>query len=535
VADEESGNKVAVSGHVLAPGEPARILRGAFVNYSGNLVAGVVGLLLIPIVVRGVGAPEYGLWVAALALSTLVGAFDPGLSWAVTREVARDTRPSTETADFVRGALLVFLATGAAGGVAIAVLGLGAQAWLTFAAELQPVVAPLFAAIGVAFAGNQVTFYVLGILHGAKRFGAASLLLITGTVLRAGGILWLVGAGSGVVSLAIWTGVAAWAAALVGLAVTSQLEPAFRIGGGPIRLRAVRGHLGFGIASQLTNLGVRWVWDAPVLVLAFLSGSAALVPYHLAQKFPLAVATVPWRVAEAVFPWASSGDTSSTSTRNEQVLTLGTRYSLAVALPACALLMVVAPGLLTVWLGTTEPATVAIFRIMTVAILADAAGVSAMHVLWASGRVVTVIKVLASMAVAITLLCLAAIPPLGIVGAAWAFLLPVAAGAAAFLLSATASPACAVRVLRSAIPGVVLPTLLVTAAVSVANIAWPLRSWPALLVAGALSAMMYVAVFYWTTPHQHEKAALRTGRDALCAVLGSAAPRARKRQPSPRR
>jgi O-antigen/teichoic acid export membrane protein len=71
-------------------GEGARLVRHGLANAIGRLAIGAIGIVLVPIMLDGIGAEAYGLWIAALALGEIAASIDLGLGWAITREVARD-------------------------------------------------------------------------------------------------------------------------------------------------------------------------------------------------------------------------------------------------------------------------------------------------------------------------------------------------------------------------------------------------------------------------------------------------------------
>src|SRR5450432_598719 len=105
--------------------ERVRLMRDGVVNYSGFVTNGLVGIILVPVMLRCLGPESYGLWLAALATHGMLGGFDFGLHWSITREVsAAPSAPSEETVGFVRAAGNVYLLLGITGAVLIATLGL---------------------------------------------------------------------------------------------------------------------------------------------------------------------------------------------------------------------------------------------------------------------------------------------------------------------------------------------------------------------------------------------------------------------------
>ena len=102
----------------------AGVLRNGVLNVVSPIVSGVTALLLVPILLNVLGAEVYGVWLAVMALVTLLGAADFGLRWSVVRDVAAaGSTGGEETRRFLRGAAGMILGSAALGGVTIALLG----------------------------------------------------------------------------------------------------------------------------------------------------------------------------------------------------------------------------------------------------------------------------------------------------------------------------------------------------------------------------------------------------------------------------
>src|SRR5437879_796920 len=112
--------------------EGVRVIRHAIVNCSGLFVTAAVAMVLVPVMLRNLGRPMYGLWIAMESTVAMLARIDLGVPWAVTREVA------TTNAGGFDGGSRRFI--GAAGGVSIL---LGLAGWLCLAALGGPIGAAL--------------------------------------------------------------------------------------------------------------------------------------------------------------------------------------------------------------------------------------------------------------------------------------------------------------------------------------------------------------------------------------------------------
>src|SRR5262249_42705067 len=130
-------------------------------------------------------------------------------------------------------------------------------------------------------------------------------------------------------------------------------------------------------------------------------GPAQIVPYYVGLKLPVAVSWVSWHATGVLFPAASERQQANDPRLIEEIIEAGTRWNLVLALPLCIVLGILGPGIMTAWLGPEGvPGAVTIMRLVTAAVLAEALGASALHVLWGRGAMSPLLAVLGSMAAA---------------------------------------------------------------------------------------------------------------------------------------
>ena len=132
--------------------ERVRLMGDGVFNSFNVLVSGLIGFLLVPIMLHGLGIETYGIWIAALSLVGVVGLFDFGLALTVIREVAASlNKPSkTETAKFVRASRNAFFLVGVIGAILIATLGLPLSHDLHLSALSQKTAPGVFVLAGLA-------------------------------------------------------------------------------------------------------------------------------------------------------------------------------------------------------------------------------------------------------------------------------------------------------------------------------------------------------------------------------------------------
>lgn len=222
--------------------ERVRLMRDGVLNNASLLISGLVGIVLVPIMLRGLGVESYGLWIAALSVAGTVGLVDFGLGLSVTREVAASlsSTDGSEAGPFIRAAGTVFILIGIVGGIIIATLGLPLSSGLHLAPANRPVAHAVFALAGVSFLADRLLAFTTAVLRGLRRFDITNLLATLAAALRAIGIIALIKVGSGAVAVMMWQVVATAAPALAGQWVVGKLQGAFRFRLGRLDWNLVR-------------------------------------------------------------------------------------------------------------------------------------------------------------------------------------------------------------------------------------------------------------------------------------------------------
>ncbi len=500
-------------------------MRDGVFNYSSVLVAGLVGIILVPIMLKGLGAESYGLWIAVLAVAAVPAGFDFGLGASVTREVAASLgdEARNKAAPFIRAAGNAYVVLGLFGALAIGTLGVPLSRNLHLSAAGQKIAPTVFLLIGLSFLTDQVLSFVLGVLRGLRRFDVANLILNASIFLRAAGIAALVEAGAAVVPVAAWYTLISVLIALAGLGVVGRLVPRFRLRVAGVQWSSLRGHFEFAFTSLLATAAIKIIWGLGAVLIGVILGSAWVVPFHIGEKFPLAVAGITWRMAEVLFPAASEHERAQNMEGTREVLEVGTRWIFILALPLCLVLWIVGPNLLRAWVGEVRPDTLQILRLVTLAVLADAVGVGAMYVLWGRGRARDVLVILGSMAVAIFGFSLWFLTRLGIVGLAWGMVFPMVFGSLAFLYMA--SRACGIaslELMRGIGRGLLLPAVACGATtLGIVHLALPGR-WTEVLGATLAGGAAYAGILYLGGAREEERRLIHAAVTLPAAVSRSA-------------
>ena len=517
-----------VSGEAAEAGldrnERIRLMRDGILNNTSIFISGLIGIVLVPIMLKGLGSEAYGVWIAALSITSAAGLFDFGLGASLTREVAAAQREGIgdETTRFLKAAGTANLAIGILGALLIATLGMPLSSGLHLSPVAGKIAPEVFALAGVSFLSDRLLAYTLAVLRGMRRFDISNLVSSLAALSRACGIIVLIKLQAGLPALMTWQVGAGLAAALAGQFMVASLKSEFRYRTGRLEWKLVRSHLPFGSASQLTSIMEVMIWDMIPVVVGLVLGSRWIAPFYIAQKFPTAVAPLIWSAAEALFPAVSQHRRDEDMGATRAILEAGTRWIVALALPLCAGLWLIAPELLGAWVGNVDPGAVLVMRLITAAMFLEGIAAAPVQVLWGRGELRPLLLVPSCILVASLGLTLGLLPRLGMVGAAWGLLLPTLVGAAAYFH--VAAEICGVRVLSllgSAFRGLALPVLAMVACVTGVQ-DFGLKGWPGVSVTIAAGGFVYLLCFFLSGAREEELILTRRLIAALRALPSSA-------------
>ena len=496
----------------LALAERVRMMRDGLINYSSLLITGVSSIILIPIFVRHLGAEFYGIWLAAFAISGIVAAFDFGLAWSVTREIAANLHGThaDEMSIFVQAAGQAYIALGLVGGALIAVGGAKLSPGLHLSAQGSAVAPLMFAILGIAFLADRVFSFSTAVLAGLRRFDLLNILLIVSTVARTAVTIVVLLAGSSVNTVAAVYAVVAWGTALASQVVVVRMRPEFQMRRYVLHYRVLRPHFSFGINTLLTTFAAKAIWESAPLILGFVRGSAAIVPFQIGQRLPTAISDLNWRVSEVLFPAAGAQQNARDMQGMRALLEFGTRWSVVLTLPLCLLLAIVAPDLLTIWIGNPPQESIWVLRIMSAAIACEAIGVGANNVLLGRGAAGTVCIVHAVFSVPILLASFALVKTIGIIGPAIALLAVLLLISLVLLhIAARRCGTSIFAVLLHSIRGVVLPTIASVACTLLLLKTIHPRNWTTLIAMVITAVLVYSASLYFKGGREEERELVR--------------------------
>ena len=178
--------------------ERVRLMLDGIVNNLNPIVSGALGIVLVPIMLRGLGGETYGLWIIALSLPGIVGAIDFGLGLSVTLQVAgcRDSDARRQAARFVMAGENAHVGVGLVGAAIIGVLGIFSRNLRHLPHSEKRLIPAVTGLVGLSNVCERMGGLEGERLSGLRRFNIMNLISVAATVLEFGGIVGLIVAGT---------------------------------------------------------------------------------------------------------------------------------------------------------------------------------------------------------------------------------------------------------------------------------------------------------------------------------------------------
>ncbi|MDP9262792.1 MAG: glycosyltransferase [Acidobacteriota bacterium] len=516
--------------------ERLRLLRDGIANCSGQLLSGLVALVMIPIMLRFMGVEGYGLWVAAWTLSSLIWLSDFGLEWSMVREISLAIGAGKEDSapDLVASAFSANFWLAVPGALAVAAVGYFLPDIFQSAAPTRELVPMLLALVGAASIADRVTVFLSSVLKGMRRFGTGNMLMVLLSVVRAVGTAIVLVAGGGLLAVAAWYLAGGALVALLATAWTRRIDPRYRFSLAWPRWTPLRPQLRYGLFCEFNVLSARLLHEVPALLVAVLRGAAAVTPFYVAQRLPVILAAFSHNLASAMSPAASRYQGANAAEATRDLLRSSTRWLMALNLPVGTLLLLLAPAILARWIGHAAPDTVLVWRLTTLAVMFEGFGVAGSEVMIGRGALSKVLWINLTVATATVAATAALVPSMGIVGAGWALLFPSIVGC--FWSMLWAAQECGLpfgRFARKLVPGMTLPLLASILPVA-ALLYWrPTPGWAGLVATSAVGGFLFLAVFYTGSPLPDERHTLQELGRALREWLLPSGAGVIQNQPAP--
>ena len=475
------------------------VARNVTLRYVALGADAVIGLLLLPFNMAHLGPAAYGLWALMAAVTVHFSLLDLGYGGALVKFVAQ------YRAWRDRDALNEILSTMAAVFAGVGLVAFGVTALIASNLQTLFAVDPRQAEAGRqvllmigAYVGLRFVFAVFGaIVYGFQRAYLNSFVGVATSVATALVNVAVLVAGYGLVELVAATTLVRTVSLFALVWTAWRVYPGLRLSPALVRRARLKEVTGFSVYMLILDWSLRVNYSADALIVGALLGTTAVAVWTVGQRLADVAHQLARQLSDVLFPIVVDSDAARRGDRLALILVQGTRLSLALAMPACVGLIVLADRVVEAWVGPDFEASVFVVQVLAAAVIVRIGAASASVILKGARHPRLNAWTNATVAAVNITLSLVLIRRFGLSGVAVATLIPVAVANGCVLFPAACRRvAIPVRdAARQAVWPAAWPALLTGV------LLWSTRAYvpPGLLPAAvhlAAGALLYEALFF---------------------------------------
>lgn len=481
-------------------------------NYLRFLINMVVVFLMTPFIIGHIGQELFGLWSIIFAVVAIFGLLDMGFATAAVKYVGEywASGETDKLEDSLGTLLLVYLLLGI-----ICFLG----AWnvapvvassYQFSPEQQAQFTLILRMIGGVVALSFPLSLYRSLLTGSGYMSVVNMSDLFFALLNALLAYQLLEAGYGINGLAISTAATMLGSFIAFIPLSRLRCPRVRI----TPFRFTRSGLGtllsFSVYAFIANIAMMVIMRIdPLVIGSFLTLSDAAV-FAIAAKIAEYSYFLNKQFSNALMPLISQQNGAKDQAGILRLLKDGSRFLLALAVPFCLLLFYFAPDLILLWVGDQFAMAGALLRILLVGVLAAAVLLLPSNVLAICGRHKYIAAVMIASAITNLTLSIFLVQKYGLTGVALGTLIATLLIECLFIFPA-ACRAMGMPLLsytREVLFPILLPVVPMLIVVDQCYRLLDTLSLLAVVVSGALGALIYFGIFYRFGTRREERVLL---------------------------
>jgi len=398
-------------------------IRGVVWTSASHVISIAMTFFVTPILLRTLGAEQYGIWSIVIALTGYYGLVNMGIGKANTKYIAQfDAVGDTKAVREVMSTGLAIFSL-----LAVVVLAVaGGVAWLfPYLFDLGDYPIPLARWI-VMLTGLKVAVNLIGQVFAAgvgarKRFDLTNSLLCTRLILTGTLIIVVVLSGGGLmgVALVVLGAAVLFRAAICFLAIRVVGLPCPSLGGfnrdtGKMLFR-------FGLLNLVIQIVRRTSLVGGSLILGLFAGPVAVAYYSVAESLTRKSLNLGKTINYVVMPFASQFEAQSDRHALKRLLILPTRLLLTLAMLITAVLLILGKSFLALWISPEIAANVyPVICILSLSLLVKLPTNGLQSTLTGMGRMTFLSRVAIGEGSVMLVLGIILTPLYGTLGMAWA-------------------------------------------------------------------------------------------------------------------
>jgi O-antigen/teichoic acid export membrane protein len=405
---------------------PWQVLRNTAANFIGQLITLGTGFLLTPFILNHLGDSGYGLWVLVGSIAAYGFLFDLGITAAVVKYTA-EYRARNEIAQ-LNSLIATTLWFYTLVGLLLVVLG-------AFFAPIFPrifnvaegeqeIASWLVLITSVSMALSLISTIPASVLSGLQRFDLINILTTSGTLLVAAATVITLLMGGGVLEMVAVTIPLTILMQIPNVLLLKRVEPGLRYGWRGADRTLARTLISYSSAIFVSKISGNLQNKTDEIVIGAFLPITAITPYSLARRLSEISQILTNQFMRVILPLASEFDAGNDQSRLRALYLTSTRLTLAIFLPIGAILTMLAPDILTLWVGEAYAPYSYLVLILTLARFGDIIGWPGGSVLQGMARHRPLAWMSLGAAILNVILSISLAPRLGLLGVALGTLIP---------------------------------------------------------------------------------------------------------------
>lgn len=366
----------------------SRTARNSVFNLLGMAIPLAIGLVLIPITMRGLGVARFGLLSLALAVLEYSTLFALGLGPATTKHVAEAiARQDERASDLIVMSMVGHALMGTIGGAVISLLApVIVDHVFSVPPALRTEAVAVFRLLGVMVPATLLLLSLFGALEGASRFGLVNLLRIP--ISSVSYIIPAVAVTNGIGLPAILSTLVILRLVVCGVLaiVVAASVPGYKWRW-PADWRDIKPLLSFGAWLSVSNVVSPTLIYADRFLLGHLRGLSPVGMYSAPFDAVMRLLAIPGSLVRAMFPTLSALQSTSAPEKLRPLFRRAVSTVVVLMSGPFLVLVLFGPVLLRFWLGPQVAAAAGTaVRILAIGLLFNAAALVPTTFIAALGR-----------------------------------------------------------------------------------------------------------------------------------------------------
>ncbi|MGH9360101.1 MAG: lipopolysaccharide biosynthesis protein [Terriglobia bacterium] len=337
-------------------------------KWTSILIMTVVGIFLTPFVLHRIGDAANGIYFLIISLTGYYGLLELGIRSSIIKYVAE--ADATQDDEHLSRVVNTTLVTYAAIAIVILIMTAVGALYVSVLFHISPsffkTAQWLFVIAGTGLALSLPLGVFSGVLEGMQKFYYATPIEITGTLLRAGLVVFYLERGYGVIAVVLITVAINAVGYNVGCFFVATRVTRIRWGLAYVTRETFGEIIRYGLSTSSVTLSsiLRGGWQN-VLIGIFLSPSA-ITFFSIASKLAGYLSRLVQNLATTFMPLASYMDAAGETGKLRRLFIEGNRVCAFISLPFSALMIIFGKPIIAFWVGPEYVAHSYVVLVITV-------------------------------------------------------------------------------------------------------------------------------------------------------------------------